>query len=78
MIEREVQVPKERRSSPRSSTTGSRRAIPLGIDATLRYDLDNYDEPLTESDLQTDSALQHPPRHRPAADADRATPASTR
>ncbi len=56
MIEREVLVAEgARRSSPRSSTTGSRRAIPLGIDATLRYDLDNFDKPLTESDLATDS-----------------------
>ena len=29
--------------------------MPLGIDATLRYALGNFDEPLTQSELATDS-----------------------
>ena len=71
MIEREVQVPKERPLVAAVIYNRLAQGIPLGIDATLRYDLDNFDKPLTESELQTDSALQHPPGHRPAADADR-------
>ncbi|MFN8112316.1 MAG: endolytic transglycosylase MltG [Solirubrobacterales bacterium] len=55
MIEREVLVPKERPLVAAVIYNRLAQGIPLGIDATLRYDLDNFDEPLTESDLQTDS-----------------------
>ncbi len=55
MIEREVLVPKERRLVSAVIYNRLSQGIPLGIDATLRYDLDNFDKPLTESDLQTDS-----------------------
>jgi hypothetical protein len=55
MIEREVMVPKERRLVSAVIYNRLAQGIPLGIDATLRYDLDNFDKPLTESDLQTDS-----------------------
>ena len=55
MIEREVQVPKERPLVAAVIYNRLAQGIPLGIDATLRYDLDNFDKPLTESDLQTDS-----------------------
>ncbi|MFL5871582.1 MAG: endolytic transglycosylase MltG [Solirubrobacterales bacterium] len=54
MIEREVQVPEERKLV--SSVIYNRLAAgnPLGIDATIRYYLQNYDQPLTESELAQD------------------------
>ena len=55
MIEREVMVPKERPLVAAVIYNRLAQGIPLGIDATLRYDLDNFDEPLTESDLATES-----------------------
>jgi len=55
MIEREVLVPKERRLVAAVIYNRLAQGIPLGIDATLRYDLDNFDEPLKESELQSDS-----------------------
>jgi YceG-like family len=55
MIEREVLVPKERRLVAAVIYNRLAQGIPLGIDATLRYKLDNFDKPLTESELQTDS-----------------------
>ena len=51
MIEREVRVPKERPLVAAVIYNRLAQGIPLGIDATLRYDLDNFDKPLTESDL---------------------------
>jgi UPF0755 protein len=55
MIDREVQVPEERElvSAVIYNRLGS--GEPLGIDATLRYALENYDKALTESELETDS-----------------------
>lgn len=55
MIDREVQVPEERElvSAVIYNRLGS--GEPLGIDATLRYALENYDEQLTQSDLATDT-----------------------
>jgi hypothetical protein len=55
MIEREVLVPKERPLVAAVIYNRLAQGIPLGIDATLRYDLNNFDKPLTESDLATDS-----------------------
>src|SRR4029079_9734765 len=55
VTEREVLVPKERPLVAAVIYNRLAQGIPLGIDATLRYDLDNFDKPLTESDLQTDS-----------------------
>ncbi len=55
MIEREVMVAEERAVVAAVIYNRLRDGIPLGIDATLRYHLDNFDEPLTESDLATDS-----------------------
>jgi UPF0755 protein len=55
MIDREVQVPGERElvSAVIYNRLGS--GEPLGIDATLRYALENYDKALTKSELETDS-----------------------
>ncbi len=55
MIEREVLVPKERPLVAAVIYNRLAQGMPLGIDATLRYELDNFDKPLTESDLATDS-----------------------
>ncbi|HET6829963.1 MAG TPA: endolytic transglycosylase MltG [Solirubrobacterales bacterium] len=55
MIEREVMVAEERPLVAAVIHNRLSQGIPLGIDATLRYDLDNFDKPLTESDLATES-----------------------
>jgi UPF0755 protein len=55
MVEREAYIPEER--SLISAVMHNRLDIdmPLGIDATLTYFLQKWDEPLTESDLETDT-----------------------
>ena len=55
MIEREVQVPEERDNV--SSVIYNRLAarMPLGIDATIRFEDSNYDEQLLESRLEEDT-----------------------
>jgi len=55
MIEREAYIPDERELI--SAVIHNRLAIDmaLGIDATLSYYLKKWEEPLTESDLETDS-----------------------
>ncbi|MCB0830412.1 MAG: endolytic transglycosylase MltG, partial [Solirubrobacterales bacterium] len=55
MIEREVSVPKERKLVAAVIYNRLKMGEPLGIDATIRFALDNWTEPLTESDLETDS-----------------------
>ena len=55
MIEREVSVPKERRTVAAVIYNRLKMGEPLGIDATIRFALDNWTEPLTEADLATDS-----------------------
>lgn len=55
MIEREVMVANERPLVAAVIYNRLAQGIPLGIDATLRYDLNNFDKPLTETDLQTQS-----------------------
>lgn len=54
MIEREVQVPKERPLVAAVIYNRLADGEPLGIDATLRYEV-GFDEPLTESELESDS-----------------------
>ena len=71
MIEREVQIPKERRLVAAVIYNRLKRRIPLGIDATIRFAVGNYTEPLEPSELETDSPLQHAPLRRPAAGPDR-------
>jgi hypothetical protein len=51
MIEREVQVPRERRLVSAVIHNRLVDGSPLGIDATIRYEDQNFDEPLTESRL---------------------------
>jgi UPF0755 protein len=57
MIEREAQVAKDRRLISAVIYNRLKQHIPLGIDATLRYRLDNWSRPLKQSELQQDSAF---------------------
>ena len=54
MIEREVEVPKERPLVAAVIYNRLADGEPLGIDATLRYEV-GFDKPLTESELESDS-----------------------
>jgi UPF0755 protein len=56
MIEREVQVPRERRLVAAVIYNRLHRGIPLGIDATIRFAVGNYTSPLTKSQLNSPSA----------------------
>lgn len=55
MVEREVQVPEERRQVAAVIYNRLAAGNPLGIDATIRYEDGNYDEQLTESRLAEDT-----------------------
>jgi UPF0755 protein len=55
MIEREALVPKDRRLISAVIYNRLRRGMPLGIDATLRYRLNNWSKPLKQSELNTRS-----------------------
>jgi peptidoglycan lytic transglycosylase G len=55
MIEREALVPKDRRLISAVIYNRLRRGMPLGIDATLRYRLNNWSRPLKQSELNTRS-----------------------
>jgi peptidoglycan lytic transglycosylase G len=57
MIEREAQVPKDRALISAVIYNRLRRRMPLGIDATLRYHLNNWSRPLRQSELKADSAF---------------------
>ena len=55
MVEREAQVAKERPLVAAVIYNRLKQGIPLGIDATVRFAVDNWDSPLKESELATDS-----------------------
>jgi UPF0755 protein len=55
MIEREAQVPRDRRLISAVIYNRLRKGIPLGIDATLRYRLNNWSRPLRVSELASTS-----------------------
>lgn len=55
MIEREVQVPKERKTVAAVIYNRLKMGEPLFIDATIRFAVGNWTEPLTESELAVDS-----------------------
>jgi UPF0755 protein len=55
MIEREAQAPKDRRLISAVIYNRLGKGIPLGIDATLRYRLNNWSKALRESELNIDS-----------------------
>jgi UPF0755 protein len=52
MVEREALVPRERRLIASVIYNRLRRGTPLGIDATIRFALGQWDEPLRESELE--------------------------
>lgn len=55
MVEEEAQLDEERPLIAAVIYNRLREGIPLGIDATVRFATGNYEEPLTESELATDS-----------------------
>ena len=55
MIEREIQVPDERKLAASVIYNRLDAGNPLGIDATIRFEDQNYDEPLLESRLREDT-----------------------
>jgi uncharacterized YceG family protein len=55
MIEREVQVPEERPLVAAVIYNRLSQGMPLQIDATVRFATGNFDQPVTESELATDS-----------------------
>ena len=55
MIEREVSVAKERKLVAAVIYNRLSQGMPLGIDATTRFAVGNFDQPLTESELAVDS-----------------------
>jgi len=57
MIEREAQVPRDRRLIAAVIYNRLKQDMPLGIDATLRYALNQWSRPLRVSELNRDSAF---------------------
>ena len=55
MVEREVSVPRERKTVSAVIYNRLSMGEPLFIDATTRFAVDNWTEPLTESELAVDS-----------------------
>jgi UPF0755 protein len=55
MIEREVQVPKERQLVAAVIYNRLHNGMPLQVDATIRYASGNFTEPISSSELQIDS-----------------------
>ncbi|HVE69443.1 MAG TPA: endolytic transglycosylase MltG [Solirubrobacteraceae bacterium] len=55
MVEREAGVPKDRRLIASVIYNRLNQSIPLGIDATIRYQLDNWQRPLRMSELERDT-----------------------
>jgi UPF0755 protein len=55
MVEREAQLPKERPLIAAVMHNRLRQGIPLGIDATIRYQINNWSRPLRVSELERDT-----------------------
>jgi peptidoglycan lytic transglycosylase G len=55
MVEREAQLPKERPLIAAVMYNRLRQGIPLGIDATIRYQINNWSRPLRVSELERDT-----------------------
>jgi UPF0755 protein len=55
MVEREAQLPKERPLIAAVMYNRLRKGIPLGIDATIRYQINNWSRPLRVSELERDT-----------------------
>ena len=71
MIEREAGIAKDRPLIAAVIYNRLKDGMPLGIDATLRYELSNWDQPAEGLRARARLALQHAQARRPAADADR-------
>jgi uncharacterized YceG family protein len=55
MVEREALVPKDRRLIAGVIYNRLKQGMPLGIDATIRYELENFSRPLRVSELERDT-----------------------
>jgi UPF0755 protein len=55
MIEREIAVPEERKLAASVIYNRLEQGTPLGIDATIRFEDQNFTEPLVQSRLDTDT-----------------------
>ena len=55
MVEREAQLARERPLIAAVIHNRLKEGIPLGIDATIRYDIDNWSRPLRVSELERDT-----------------------
>ncbi|HSK50474.1 MAG TPA: endolytic transglycosylase MltG [Solirubrobacterales bacterium] len=55
LIEDEAGIPSQRKQVAAVVYNRLKEGMPLGIDATIRFAVDNYTEPLTESELAVDS-----------------------
>ena len=71
MVEREASIPRERPLIASVIYNRLRQGIPLGIDATLRFALNQWERPLTESELASPSPYNTRSTPGPAAGADR-------
>ena len=72
MIDKEVQIPQERDDVAAVIYNRLSQGQPLGIDATTRYETQNYTEQITNTTLRSAGhPVQHPPQRRPHPDADR-------
>jgi UPF0755 protein len=56
MVEREAGVPKQRKLVASVIYNRLHEGMPLGIDATIRFATGNYENPLTQTQLETSSA----------------------
>ena len=71
MVEREAQLAKERPLIAAVIYNRLKQGMPLGIDATIRYQINNWSRPLRVSELERDTPYNTRTAPRPAADADR-------
>ena len=71
MIEREAGVAKDRRLIAAVIYNRLKQGMPLGIDATIRYELEQLRPAAAGLRARARHAVQHAHPHRPAADADR-------
>ncbi len=71
MIDKEVQVPQERDDVAAVIYNRLSQGMPLGIDATTRYETQNYTEQITNETLQKDTPYNTRTNAGPDPDADR-------
>ena len=71
LVEREAQLDRERPLIASVIYNRLKEGMPLGIDATIRYQTGNWQRPILQSQLDRDTPYNSRLRARPAADADR-------